>query len=388
MDGAAEPGLRLDFRMAGRERDDVWLRDEAGRVLGDLVNALGRDRLRAVVVAGSVARGEGGVLWKQEKVARVISDLDVYVVAARDDEGGLRDARSRMSERLSPSPLTAEIGITTAETLANLPETIANHSLVTEARVVWGDPDVLRGARAFEARSIPREDALNLVLNRAAEEMIARAASRRGAPAEDAALGIFVRGIKTVADLGLAVLMARGNYATGYRGRGARVAAAMTEEPRLGASLPGRFDASVESACGWKLAPEWGGLAGQIPGTDGYPEAARRWRVERIAATRGFLRWYIGESGDLLGALGRSEPLARAARAWARSARGSFAAAGRAVSRIVSGRVRPSPRLAAQLAALALFLASDDAAEGATDREFEDAVLEEWGREIMGWGKA
>jgi hypothetical protein len=289
-----------------------------------------------------------------------------------------------------------------------MPATIANRALVEEGRVVWGDASVLEGARRVDPREIPREDALNLVLNRAAEEMLARAAARRAPADEDAAVAVFLRGIKTVADMGLALLMARGEQTTPYAGRGARVAAALAGDAALRSAMPAGFAEAVGDACAWKLAPGADALRGHVPGSGGDPEAARRWRAERIAAVRGFLAWYAGEPGDPLAALARSEPIARAARAWVRAARRSPEAARGTVARALAGRVRPSPRLGAQLAAAALFLRSaEDAGSGApraavertaagrtaadaadAERAEEDAVLAAWGREVMGWGEA
>jgi hypothetical protein len=405
MSGAAARDLRLDFRLAERERDDTWLRGEASRVIAEVVGGLGSDRIRSVVVGGSLARGEGAVLWKENERIEVLADLDLYVVASKDAfVDSLCDAGAALARRLADGELPADVGVTTTRTLATLPATIANLSLAAEGRVVWGDGDVLRAARRVDPREIPRSDALNLMLNRAAEELSALRAAARDPESARAARNVFRRGAKTVADLGLAVLMMRGDHTTTYRGRGKRVASALASDPTLRAAMPAGFARSVEEACRWKTAPVWEDLAGLLPETAGYAEAARRALVERAAAMRGALRWYAGAGVDLIGDLARAEPLLRSVRAWARYARGSARAARCAAARLAAGHARPAPRLGAQLAALVLFLAWSDedrrdacraalrlapgAPRDAGGEAVVDAVLESWCREVLGRGKA
>lgn len=395
-------GPWLDFRMAEAARDDAWLREEAARVVALVVATLGPAEIRALVLSGSVARGEGAVLWKTDGCAFPLADLDLYVVIRSDGRPGalaaLREKRHELLARLAEGRLRADVGIATAQDLATLPPTLGNLALVADGRVVFGDGEALREARRIDPSEIPREDALNLVLNRAAEELFARRAVRRAPDSEEAAFAVFYRGIKTVTDVALAVVMARGEHRTSYRGRADRLSAAMAEDASLRAALPGECLEAVDRACRWKIAPEWEALSGHLPGTPSYPENAGRFLDERVALVRGFVAWYAGDSSEPIAALSRSERLPRAARAWVRYGRRSGRAAWSAAGRLLSGRARPSPRLAVQLAALALYLASSEAGDGggreasrlvpgprAATARIEDDVLAAWGREIMDW---
>jgi hypothetical protein len=400
-EGAA---LSLGFRMADGAREDAWFRDAAARVVGEVVGAFGAGRIAAVVLSGSLARGEGGILWDDSGRPFPVADLDLYVVAHGDAEAAaLRSERHALLARLARGEARADVGVVTPAGLAALPATLGNLALVGEGRVVWGDGGALARARRIAPREIPRSDALNLVLNRAAEELFALRAARRAPADKGAAVAVFQRGVKTVADVALAVLMARGESLAAYAGRAERLAAALAEDAGLRRALPPSWVGAVEAACRWKVAPRWEDLEGHVPGAGGAAgEAARAALARRVEGVRGFAAWYAGGARDPLRALERSEGLARAARAWARHGRVSARAARTAASRLLAGRARPSPRLSVQLAALALFLASAgtdrDGAERAAARllpdaggagaGIEDAVLAAWGREIMDWREA
>jgi hypothetical protein len=399
-------GARLDFRMADGAREDAWLRDAARLVVDEVVSGLGAERIRAVVLSGSVARGEGAVLWRDDGRTLPLADLDLYVVAregaAQEVVDSLREERHALLTRLQRGAIRADVGILTGDDLGRLPPTLGNLAFLTDGRVVWGDGAVLRDARRIDPSEIPREDALNLVLNRAAEELFAlrQAGSSRE---EGAAFGVYYRGVKTVTDVALAVAMTRGERSASYRGRAGALREALAADARLREALPRESLEAVERACSWKISPDWGALSGHVPGSPGYPDEAKRFLALRVALVRGFVRWYVGGEREPLDALAGSERWARAARAWVRYGKRSGQAALVAATRLLTGRVRPSPRLAAQLAALALFLGSEDAESAARARRTaarflagarageegtKDAVLAAWGREIMDWRKA
>jgi len=400
---SGDAALSLGFRMADGAREDAWFHDAAARVVGEVVAALGAGRIAAVVLSGSLARGEGGLLWDVGGRPVPVADLDLYVVARGDAEAGaLRAERHSLLALLARGEIRADVGIVTPDGLATLPATLGNLALVGEGRVVWGDGDALSRARRIDPTEIPRDDALNLVLNRAAEELFALRAARRAPADAAAAFAVFYRGVKTVTDVALAILMARGEHRTTYRDRAERLAATVAKDERLGTALPAEWVDAVGTACRWKIAPRWEDVAGHLPGEGHDPEAARRSLALRVEGVRGFGAWYAGGARDPLRSLETSERLARAVRAWVRHGRRSRRAARTAATRLLAGRARPSPRLAVQLAALGLFLASGgterDAAErgaarllpdaGAGARGIEDAVLAAWGREIMDWREA
>lgn len=411
--------------MAQDPAADAWLRAETERVLLRLVDTLGRERLRAVILAGSLARGEGGVMVSDGGAAAV-ADLDLYAVARSEgDAAVLREARHRFLRESAAGALRADVGIATAADLGALPDTIANVSLSREGRVVWGEDAAARLVRAADPAGIPREDALNLVLNRAAEELAALRAAEREPASGEAAFAVFYRGVKTIADTALAFLIAAGVCDPAYRGRRERIERMLAADSTLRDRLPADFARDVGAACAWKLAPDRAALEGHLPGTARYPSAAREALARRIDAVGAFCRWYASDgrasgasapsprggpddpNGLLaaLDALERSEPLPRAARAWARSARRSTAASRDLAGRISAGRLRPTPRLSVQLAALWLYvtwldpsqaareraarLLPRDAAPAPASREaLADAAVRAWGREIMSWGPA
>lgn len=426
----ASPEFRIAFPMAQDPASDDWLRAQTERVLRRLLDTLGREKLRAVILAGSLARGEGGVMFSRGGTTAV-ADLDLYAVARSEgDRAALREARHRFLRESADGAFRADVGIATAADLAALPDTIANVSLSREGHVVWGEEAAAQLVRRADPAGIPREDALNLVLNRAAEELAALRAAEREPASEQAAFALFYRGIKTTADTGLAFLIARGACDPTYRGRRERVERMIATDSTLTLThrVPADFARDVGLACAWKLSPDPAVLDGHLPGTAQYPAAAREALGRRIDAVGAFCRWYTGDgsasarsvsnrsggTGDATGpgdstgslaaldALERSEPLPRAVRAWARSARRSSASSRELAGRIAAGRLRPTPRLSVQLAALWLYvtwiepshaalaraarLLPRDVVPAAASREaLADAAVRAWGREIMGW---
>lgn len=389
----------LSFRFARDADADAWLRQETRRALERLLAAFGASRVRTVILAGSLARGEGGVgRWRGERFP--VSDLDLYVVAkAPADVPPLREARHGFLAANAREPLRADVGVASAADLAKMPDTIANFSLGREGKAVWGDASALALVRRTDPARIPREDALNLVLNRAAEELAALRAGERDPAAGSAALAIDLRGVKTVADVALAILMCRGVCEPAYAGRGDRVAAALADDTALGAAMPQGFALDVARACEWKLSPGEDAPSGLVAGAADFPAAASRALERRVAAVRGFSRWYAGGAADPVAALARSEPLPRAARNWIRHARRSADGRGALLRRVAGARLRPTPRLSVQLAALALYLAWNDPPEQGSWRRAArllpqrpagddraacvDAAVGAWEREIM-----
>ncbi|MFN0150779.1 MAG: hypothetical protein ACKVU1_08735 [bacterium] len=395
----ATPEFELAFRFAREPDADEWLRDETRRVLEALLSSFGRARVRAIIVSGSLARGEGG-LGRWNGGTFPVADLDLYVVARTpQDAVVLREARHGFLAAHEGDSLRTDVGVATESDLAAMPDTIANFSLGRDGKVAWGDPSALGHLRNVDAARIPREDAINLVLNRAAEELAALRSAENEPDSRAKALVLYYRGVKTVADVGLAILLRRGVCEPAYGGRGERVAAALDDDPRLAAEMPAAFAADVERACEWKLAPRAESLDGHVPGTPNYPEFVRRCVAARAAIVRGFCRWYTAGADDFLSVLATSEPFGRAARNWVRHARRSSAGRRALIRRLAGARLRPTPKLSSQLAALAVYLAWDANDADASWRRAEcffseppsgdgrgawaDAAVCEWEREIM-----
>ncbi len=395
----ATPEFDLAFRFARDPDADDWLRAQTRRLLEALLTSFGRARLRTIIVSGSLARGEGGLgRWNGETFP--VADLDLYVVArTQEDAAALREARHDFLAAHDRDPLRADVGVATQADLARMPDTIANYSLGRDGKAAWGDRSALALVRRTDPARIPQEDAINLVLNRAAEELAALRAAEIDPASRAKALQVYYRGVKTVADVALAILLRRGVCEPAYVGRGDRVAAAIGDDSLLAEAMPPGFAEDVERACEWKLEPRADSLDGHVPGTPNYPANAAHSLTSRVAMVSGFCQWYTAGAADPLAALATSEPLRRAARSWVRHARGSSDGRRAFLRRVGGARLRPTPRLSAQLAALALYLAWNENfadslwrratpflsdAKSASDRgALADAAVAAWEHEIM-----
>src|SRR5262249_19316639 len=129
--------------------------------------------LRTVVLAGSLARGEG--VWARTKDGpRLLSDIDLYAIV-RDEPAA---ARARLAARMGMPGLLADagagglgapidLGWLGERELAGVPARPGTLEL-PRARGLWGDAAMLERVPRHTARDIPAEEILLLIENRGA----------------------------------------------------------------------------------------------------------------------------------------------------------------------------------------------------------------------------
>lgn len=167
----------------------------------------------ALVLAGSLARGEGTVLERGSRFL-VLSDVDLALVfstpADRDRAlPRLPGVGRRLGRTLRPWGLlgAVDLGAYARTEWARLEPRPASLELFRSARILSGDPRVVEELRPIEPADIPREEALLLCENRLLELLWAHGALARGTPRAFAAA---YAGGKAVLDGGLAWLTSRG----------------------------------------------------------------------------------------------------------------------------------------------------------------------------------
>jgi hypothetical protein len=197
-----------------RERARFLAREMVGRAPGGSI--------ACIFAGGSLGRGE---VWAAEfdGALDVYSDIDLYVVAARDDAvPGLRGAAQSL--RMLPDPpgvrflRRADIGVYTRADLEAQPVRPGTAELDAHHLMLHGDETIPRALHGRGAAMIPAEEALYLLENRVVELVDTREA------AEDPATARLVqaRALKAWLDVYAAHAIVDGSFAALLHERAAR----------------------------------------------------------------------------------------------------------------------------------------------------------------------
>ena len=313
--------------------------------------------LRAVVLTGSLARGEGTWLHDQAG-ARLAGDAEFFAIFA---DGIALPAAARVAAlrqacetQLRVNRIEAKIGVSPVGPayLRRLRPHIFACELLQHGQVICGDRRVLELAPPFAITAIPLEDGLRLLMNRMIELLEAVCAAPLG---RDVELPERVRhsAAKLWLDTATSYLLFQGRYETTYRARGRRLAQSLA----AGLATPidaASFAARVTVATRWKLGEDAAvptvtvdDLVTQV----GAVRALWRWELDRLNPTGG-----ASDDGELMRRWSAGQPLAARVRGWAAAVKrhGVVASFGRLPRWAV--RVRAgSPRYLIYAAASELF---------------------------------
>lgn len=212
--------------------------------------------LRALVLAGSMARRESGWLLG-EGGAVLLGDAELLCVLqdhARWPRYAQRMAwRERLQTRLQHDGLQASVSITPvrARYLRTLPPHLFGYELRTTGRVLWGDPHVLDGAPQFQISDLPREDAWRLLANRLMELLPSAVAVAPPRTPQQ-----VYPWVKLYLDMATSYLLYAGAYAPSYRARSQRMRAQIEGQGSNPPSfMTSALVAQVEACTAWKLDP-------------------------------------------------------------------------------------------------------------------------------------
>jgi predicted nucleotidyltransferase len=211
--------------------------------------------LRAVVLTGSVARGEGSFV-QAEGGWRLLGDVDVLAVAHERAAGPFSgDAISREVKRvLIEAGIRAEVGIRVIwpQYLRSVRPHIFAYELRECGRVLDGDVDVLKLIPPFRAADIPLEDGFRVLANRICEQLDALADFEKS-PGTLTGEAQYLA-TKFYLEMTTSLLLFAGQYAPTYRARLERLERLAGE----GADLPlegRRFAERVRQCTELKLRP-------------------------------------------------------------------------------------------------------------------------------------
>jgi hypothetical protein len=283
-----------------------------------------RNRVRAIVLTGSLARNEGTFVNTDDGCA-LLGDAEFLLVftqrSALASNADLTLVRQKIEERLSRHGLRAEVTLSAVrpEYFHRLPPSIFAYELRTRGDVIAGDRDLLRLIPAFGPDDIPREDAWRLLANRlveqleSAEELVERRATLTPAA--------HYRTVKLYLDMATSALIFIGGYAPTYAERARNLAMVQGSPSRTGA-LPfplEPFSEAVRACTRWKLS------AGEL-----FLDPDRTFWVRAIDYAQALWEWELtrllphddpAAPDRLLRLWARRQPLRQRLRGWAYVAR-------------------------------------------------------------------
>ena len=179
------------------------------------------DRLRALVLTGSLARDEATFV-REPGGWCLLGDADFLLVLhegqALPPDGDLRRAADEIEAALASGGVRCHVGLAAVGPvyLRRLPPSIFAYELRACGRVVRGDGAVLRLVRAISMADIPLEDAWRLLANRIVEQLETLADGPGAGVTSDAG---GYRTVKLYLDMATSLLLFAGGYAPTYAER-------------------------------------------------------------------------------------------------------------------------------------------------------------------------
>jgi len=195
-----------------------WVDETICRVVREQFAALAGADVRAVVLTGSMARGEATIV-EADAWNRVRGDAEFLVIC--DDAKKLpapafmSHLGEQINRELAEVKISCRICLSAVSTgyLRRITPHIFGYELRCCGKVIWGDPDVLALIPHFTAHDIPREDALRILCNRILECLEVAC----GLPVEPRQLQYALA--KLYLDMATSFLVFRGAYRPSYRER-------------------------------------------------------------------------------------------------------------------------------------------------------------------------
>lgn len=317
--------LALDFPLCAKPDRTDAVRPVVEASVAFLLEEAGLE-FEAVILMGSLARGEGSVLLRGG-ATRLLSDVELLTIvrvpfdwpAARRRLVGLG---RRMTARLRDQGVVASVEFMPAG-MSYLRQSIRPcifaYDLCRHGKVVYGRPDILDEVRPFGVEAIPREDALSLVMNRMVELLILREAPPDPSPDPGDALEAPYQAVKTTLDLAGSALAFAGQHVSRYADRHEAFRALLESSPELRTALPDGAGFLVElgRAIELKLIPSEELLAERlvaewVAAVSGWARGVWLWEIRRLLGRDS------GTLVELVEGYLRAEPLEERLRGWAK----------------------------------------------------------------------
>lgn len=251
---AARTRLAQPCGAASRAAPKAILCDETSRACAEQYG----DRLRAIVLTGSLARDEATFV-RHGQHQTLLGDADFLLIfrerrmlpPARD----LELLRDRIEASLDRRGIGCHVtlGVVDPRFLRGLSPTIFAYELQVSGRIVWGEPDILSLVPPLSAGDIPLADAWRLLANRIIEQL--EIVTEFGDEPVGLSRQAMYRTIKLYLDMTTSFLVFVGAYAPTYAERLQKLRVVAASEPASGdRPFPLHAFAEAVAACTrWKL---------------------------------------------------------------------------------------------------------------------------------------
>lgn len=301
-----------------------------------------QQRLRAVLLTGSVARGEGTWLAAGDTI-RLLGDADVLLVlepgCPLPTFAEVAAIESYIAACLEDDGVLAVVSVNAVHPsyLRRLPPHIFSYELRHAGQCVWGEPAILNLIPAYPRQALSREDAWRLLANRLVEALPAawgHGADTRGEAPPDGMAALYPW-VKLHLDMATSYLVFCGEYEPTYAARALRLYDHWTHASPDAPLVASDFAERVVACTDWKLAPKMA----VRPGT------ASALCAKALADARALWLWEMEQmTGAPASAMSRHELWERwlRSRSWVSRGRGWASAA----RRLGPGSVRLWPRWA------------------------------------------
>jgi hypothetical protein len=255
------------------------------RCVSTVVEAVGEENIRGVLMIGAPARSEATVI-ELPRGMYSLSDVDLICACrAGTDPAYLRpklvDAVARLNREIGTVCSGVDVSMKTEDQLTGPAPAIANYELVRSPVAVWGDERVTSTLGDVDIADVPGEESLKLIHNRMLEELLAGKGPRT---TDDEWLGPILNiyaTAKLVLDSITAYLFLRNNVPTSFTDR-VRYFVDDVLERRESEGLRDALAGHIESLPSWALFKTTGSLDGLVShfGPAGTPSD-----LERMART-------------------------------------------------------------------------------------------------------
>lgn len=217
--------LRLDFRTCTDQRSDESIKKHLEKICGETLNILGPKKVKSIILAGGVTRGEGSAISRKEKI-EIFSDYDLLALVdkvTREISRKLRYISAKLTEEFSREGLPSHVDVVpvTKKGLSKMKATIFTLELKERGRTIYGE-DFKKYMPDLKPEEIPRKDSLRLLHNRITgvleyfDPAILLAKKKKN---EQFVKFLIFHTAKNLVDLGRALLSFEKKYVCGYKER-------------------------------------------------------------------------------------------------------------------------------------------------------------------------
>ncbi len=181
------PDIKREFKTCADSKNSELIWDHISWACGYIANHLGAESLLTIILAGSLATGEGSVSISNSGEVSILSDLDLYIIAKEDAWIESLNGSVKHRFRYKNNTLNAELNSERPPQLVNPIDTIiltqneiqkwwttpliVTLQLSGSARIIWGDSNVISDSHQYSTRQISDQDIFKLIFNRIAEQI-------------------------------------------------------------------------------------------------------------------------------------------------------------------------------------------------------------------------